>query len=102
MRRFDLLRTAQLDILDLVEYAETYSDRARDRITDTLFDGFERLAAFPGLGRSRSELGAGLRSFPLNSLRVTVYYRATPGTPDSVLIVRVLRQEREVASIDFE
>ncbi len=101
VRRFDLLRPAQLDILDLAEYAGEYSDRARDVLTDTLFDQFERLAEFPHLGRDRSEFAAGLRSLPVNRLRVTIYYFATPEDPDRVLIARVLRQERDVGPEAF-
>ncbi len=96
MRAYDLLPAAYADVLDLASFASEYSDAARDAITDGLFDAFERIAAFPGLGRDRSDLAPGLRSFPVNRLRATVFYVETPGSGDAVLIVRVLRQERHV------
>lgn len=96
MRAYDLLPAAVTDILDLAAFASEYSDRARDTITDGLFDAFERIAAFPSLGRNRSDLAPGLRSFPVNRLRATVFYVETPEGRDAVLVVRVLRQERHV------
>ncbi len=96
MRGYDLLRPAQLDILDLAEYAGEYSNRARDTLTDTLFDAFDQIVDFPEMGRDRGELAEGLRSFPLNRLKVTVFYFPMPRGQDRMLIARVLRQEREI------
>ena len=96
MRAFDLSPAALADVLDLAAFASEYSDRARDTLTDGLFDAFERIAAFPHLGRDRSDLAPGLRSFAVNRLRATVFYAATPDDRDAVRIVRVLRQERHV------
>ena len=96
MRSYDLLPRAREDILDLAASASAYTDEARDLLTDTLFDGFERLSDFPDLGRDRSELAPGLRSFPINRLKVTVFYFTTAEGRDRVLIARVLRQERDV------
>lgn len=96
MRAVDLLPEALADVLALAEFASEYSDAARDAYTDGSFDAFERLAAFPGLGRDRSDLAPGLRSFPVNRLRATVFYAEARGSVDAILIVRVLRQERHV------
>ena len=74
MRRYDLRRAAQDDILDLLTYAGRFSDEAADRFIDRLTDVFERLSEFPALGRARPELGPDLRSFPVNRLRVTIFY----------------------------
>ena len=101
MRSYDLLPSTRVDILALAEYASEYSDRARDLLTDTLFDCFERLFDFPELGRDRNELAPGLRSFPVNRLKVTVFYFATAEGRDRVLIARVLRQERDVGPSTF-
>ncbi len=102
MRAFDLLPAALDDVLSLAAFASEYSDAARDTLTDGLFDAFERIADFPGLGRDRSTLAPGLRSFPVNRLRATVFYTETPGTDGAILIVRVLRQERHVDPDAFQ
>ena len=96
-----MLPSAREDILNLAEYASEYSDKARDLLTDTLFDSFDRLSDFPELGRDRSELAPGLRSFSINRLKVTVFYFTAAGGRDRVLIARVLRQERDVGSSAF-
>ena len=100
MRRYDLDQRATDDILDLVEYAQSYSDAARDRLTDALVDAFEHLAEYPHSGRARPELAPALRSFSVNPLRVTVYYVAAPDG-NRVLIARILRHERDVGETDF-
>lgn len=94
MRAFDLSPAAVDDVLALAAFASEYSDAARDALTDGLFDAFERIAAFPGLGRDRGDLAPGLRSFPVNRLRATVFYDAAPG--GRLQVVRVLRQERHI------
>ncbi|MEM6287696.1 MAG: type II toxin-antitoxin system RelE/ParE family toxin [Bacteroidota bacterium] len=102
MRGYDLLAPARDDILDLVEYVGEYSEQARDRLTDTLVECFERVSDFPHLGRDRADLKEGLRSVALNRLRVDVFYYPIPHEEgDRVLIARVLRQERDVNAEDF-
>lgn len=96
VRAFDLLPAAVDDVLDLAAFASEYSDAARDALTDGLFDAVERIAAFPHLGRDRDDLAPGLQSFPVNRLRATLFYVATPDDRGAVQIVRVLRQERHV------
>ena len=101
-RRYDLLQAASDDILDLLAYVASYSDEASDRFVDALTDVFEKLAELPGMGRDRSYLVPGLRSFSVNALRVTVFYRETARASDRIEIARVLRQEREVTAAAFE
>lgn len=101
MRRFDLLASAQGDIVQLIEYAESYGDQAADAITDALFDCFERIAAFPHSGRARPDLADGLRSVPVRVLTVNVFYYVRGQGGDRVCIVRVLRQERDTDAEDF-
>ena len=90
------------DVLALAEYANSYRAAAGDALVDDLFDCFEDLVTFPHLGRARPELGASLRSFVLAKRRIIVFYMAQPDARDRVLIVRVLRQERDVSSGDFD
>lgn len=55
---------------------------------------FETLASQPTMGRERSELAEGLRSFPIG--RYVVYYLPWP---DGVDVVRVLHSARDVARL---
>ncbi|MDT0630540.1 type II toxin-antitoxin system RelE/ParE family toxin [Rubrivirga sp. S365] len=102
MRAYDLHERAVADLLDLAEFARAYDEEAGDELVDDVFDSFERLSAFPHLGRRRPELAPALRSFALNRRRVTVFYYAQPNAHDRVLIARVLRQERGVGASEFE
>ncbi|MCH7638270.1 MAG: type II toxin-antitoxin system RelE/ParE family toxin [Bacteroidetes bacterium] len=102
MEPYDLLPRAQKDFVDLATYASEYNDAARDLITDTLFDCFELLAEYPQIGRSREGLAPGLRSFPVNRLKVTVFYFPTTDATGPPLIARILRQERDISPEMFE
>jgi plasmid stabilization system protein ParE len=44
------------DLLDLWEYIAAENREAADRLIDTLYHHFDRLAAFPRLGHPRSDL----------------------------------------------
>lgn len=95
MSRLLILDSAMNDIVELTEYLTEYSDTAGDALTAVLSDCFERLGAFPMMGRERSEISPGVRSVPLNRLRVTVFYLFDP-EGDAVMISRVMRQERNL------
>ncbi len=101
VRRYDLLPGARDDLLHLADYASEYSDQARDVLTDALVDCFEALGDFPEMGRNREDLKPNLRSFPLQRLRVTVYYLTSDAKPNRVLIARLLRHRRDVQPRDF-
>lgn len=83
------------DVVELTEYLAEYSDTAGDTLTAALGDCFERLGAFPMMGRDRSEISPGVRSVPINRLRVTVFY-LFDAEADVVMISRVLRQQRNL------
>ena len=101
MSGYHLLPAAFDDLYDLVEYASSYDDAARDRLTDALVECFERLYEFPSLGRPREDLGPSVRSFPVNRLRVTVYYLADGDPGAEVLVARILRHEWRVTPEDI-
>ena len=98
---YDLLPSAIGDLLGLVEHVGDYGDEVVDRLTDALYDGFERLAEFPGLGRERGELAPDLRGFALNKQRVTIFYYEPSDARPRLSIVRVIRQSRDVTQADF-
>jgi toxin ParE1/3/4 len=66
-----------------------------DRFIDGLFASCHHLAVFPGMGRARDELAAGLRCFPHQ--RFSIFYRLHD---DALEIVRVLHASRDIDAID--
>ena len=98
---YDLSPDALNDVLELTERVGNYSDEALERFVDTLYDAFERLAAFPGMGKTREDLSPCLRSFPVNKHRVTIFYVEPDEARPFLLIARVFRQERDVGEDDF-
>lgn len=85
------------DIKEHFEYRKDYSDKAASRFAEHLITIISQFAHFGELGRSREELATGLRSFPVNRLKVTVFYFPSPHTTGLPLIARVLRQERDIS-----
>lgn len=67
---------------------------AADKYVDSLTDSFPPLISFPRLGRSREDLGPGLRSFPVKNCLVVYRLRK-----DLVEIVRVIRAGRDVYAL---
>ncbi len=63
-----------------------------DRYLDKLQEKALKLAEFPDLGRDRSELVKGLKSFPVD--RYNLYYQITD---TKLILVRVLRADRDIA-----
>ena len=82
---------AATDLLDLWLHVARDNLTAADRLLDRIGEVCTRLAARPGLGRSREELGPGVRSFPV--ARYVVFYRARP---DGIELARVLHGSRDL------
>ncbi len=92
MSRYEVSRRADADLATIWYYIAQDSLEAADRQLDRLFEAFERLAAFPGLGRRREDVSAGLRSFPLGNY--IIYYRQR--TKTAIRIVRVLHGAQRI------
>ncbi|MFZ1989687.1 MAG: type II toxin-antitoxin system RelE/ParE family toxin [Alphaproteobacteria bacterium] len=91
MPRSDLSDDALTDIADIVDYTNTQWGAAQaNRYVDSLEARFAQLAEFPFMGKDRSDVRQGLRSFPLTSH--VVYYEPKDF---GVLIVRVLHSSRD-------
>ncbi|MGK7894968.1 MAG: type II toxin-antitoxin system RelE/ParE family toxin [Xenococcus sp. (in: cyanobacteria)] len=56
---------AEEDLENINERIASYNPQAANRLLDKIGDKFETLASFPNMGKSRNELIAGLRSFPI-------------------------------------
>jgi plasmid stabilization system protein ParE len=92
MTPYTLAPEALQDLQELWDYIATENLDAADRMIDTLFAAFERLAAMPGLGHRREDL----TDRPLRFWTVDTYlvlYRAER-TP--IEIVAVTRGGRDI------
>ena len=56
MSGYVLSRDAERDLEDLWDYIAEENVEAADRLTARLFDAFEELGRFPGLGHKREDL----------------------------------------------
>ncbi|GMU38911.1 MAG: type II toxin-antitoxin system RelE/ParE family toxin [Phycisphaerae bacterium] len=88
-----VLRTplAEEDMVGIWRYISQGDPRQADRFFDKLHDTAETLAEFPSLGNSRPELGANVRSHPVD--RYVVYFRAMD---DGIEILRVFSAYRDI------
>jgi toxin ParE1/3/4 len=93
------LRVARSAVRDLDEIwaylAEKESIEVAERFVGLLTGRFSFLAKNPGVGRRRSELREGLRSFPVRNYRI--YYRQEKKGIVRILYVRhAARDERKL------
>lgn len=79
------------DLSEIWDYIAEDNETKADAFVDLIDQKFQALAAHPKLGRSRDELGEGLRSFPIG--KYIIFYRVIPS---GVEIVRVLHGSRDL------
>ena len=80
---------ARSDELDIWLHIATDNVGAADRILDRLDDVVRMPARHPAAGRSRSELGEGMRSHPVEAY--VIFYRHNDSTLTVVRILSALR-----------
>ena len=98
-----LSASVRADLKDVLEYRELYSDQAALRLADGFDQAIERLIQFPQSGSPREELGPEIRALVLNEFRLTLYDHVHVGeAATQVLVLRLLRQERDVGAEDLE
>lgn len=81
---------AQADILEIWDYIAEDSMVEADRWVDRLDDKLSLWATQPMMGRDRSELDPGIRSFPWG--RYVIFYLPLP---DGIDVIRVLHGSRD-------
>jgi toxin ParE1/3/4 len=91
MTRYRLSQRAERDLEDIWLYIAQNDELAADLMVGKIIDKFPMLAKFPGAGRQRDELMAGIRSFPVKPY--IIFYGLSQGV---VEIVRILHQSRDV------
>jgi toxin ParE1/3/4 len=84
---------ARNDIFDIWDYIADDSEAQADAFVDRLDTNFQLLARQPELGRIRTELAPGLRSFPVG--RYVVFYELMQ---DGIAVVRVLHSARDLGA----
>ena len=94
-----ILPAAEADVVALSEHHPDRSDRAARELADAIADAVQRPETLPEGGVARPDLGADIRAVHLNRLWTTLDYAVSdaPGGP-LVTVLRVLRQERDVAA----
>ena len=94
MAAFRFSRAAQADVTSIVTYIAKDSRRAAAGMLDRFEQQARKLAAAPGIGRSRAELRPRLRSAVGGSY--VIFYRTVT---DGFEIVRVLHGRRDIEAI---
>lgn len=95
MAKYRLSADARLDLLTSLRYvAERSSIETAHRLGQLIEQRFRLLAEHPLIGRPRSDLGDGLRSFPASSY--IILYRQFE---DGIEVVRVVHGRRDLESL---
>ncbi|MBI3650091.1 MAG: type II toxin-antitoxin system RelE/ParE family toxin [Acidobacteria bacterium] len=97
MNRLVISPQAKTDLLNLWAFAFYDDGQAADRLIEEFTAKFDTLLAFSEIGRSREDLGAGLRSFPLQ--RLVIFYRLIA---DGIEIFRVLQGRQNFEALFSE
>jgi plasmid stabilization system protein ParE len=97
MQKIFYTDSARADLIDAWLFVAEENLPAADRMLETIQGGIQLLAQQPLLGRDRSELRAGLRSWPTSTPYI-LYYVVEP---DGLTLIRVLHHARDVHSIDL-
>lgn len=90
MSRFRVLSRAQADLKDIREWIEQDNPPRAASFVAELVEHFGRLAEQPLIGRSRQEMGAGVRSMPHGDF--VIFYRPTR---TGISVYRVIHGRRD-------
>jgi toxin ParE1/3/4 len=87
---------AEMDVASIWQFFANNNLRAADAMLDRIEAAFDLLAQAPLAGRERNDLGANLRSFPVEGY--IVFY-----TPvfDGIEVVRVMSGRRDIGPADM-
>ncbi len=94
MNRFHITDQAKLDLEGIWLFIASDDIDAADGMITNIIARFSILADSPEMGRSRDELVAGLRSFPVENY--AVYYRKLAV---GIEIVRILHGARDIPAL---
>ena len=94
MQRVIKSTNARRDIEQIWQFTAEGSLAAADKLVDRFDRAIQLLLEHPGAGPDRSELAAGLRSYPIGSY--IIFYRAVPG---GIEIVRFAHGARDLPEL---
>lgn len=98
MKKYVLTNQAEADLADIWLHIAEDNIRAADRLIDSLYAAFVKLAQMPGMGRLRDELASeALRVWPVG--QYLIIYR--PETKP-LKIVRVVSGYRDLPALFIE
>ncbi len=87
------------DLTDAYAFLAGQSPKSADRLLDEVEVVVDLLIEFPGLGRPRDELRAGVRSFRVRRFRHLIFYRVTA---DAIVLLRILHGARDIERTPLE
>lgn len=93
-----LTKSAQDDVLDAWLHIASDSPANADRVLEAIEREAVTLAGQPLMGRSRPELGRGVRSWPTSTPYILFYLVGKAG---GITILRILHHARDIQRIEF-
>ena len=93
-KRFTLSAQARQDLKDIKDYIARDSLERAEKFVRSIDQRFQKLADFPGMGRSYEELAPTLRGFPIGNY--VVFYRPTE---QGIAIERILSGYRDLDTL---
>jgi toxin ParE1/3/4 len=94
MSNLRITEQGRADLDELWDWRAQHSEAAADALLDKIMTKAQLHAQFPGMGRPRDDLAAGLRSFV-----VSPYVVFFLPADDGIMIVRILHGSRDIDSI---
>lgn len=88
---------ARGDIISIWRYIAAADKDSADRLLDRFDQAIELLQQNPAMGRLRSDLGTGVRAFPVR--RYVIFYRPTP---QAIMILRLVHTAQDLEGLFFE
>ena len=88
---------AQTDLLEAWLFIAEENPPAADRVLDSIEQEATTLSLQPLMGRERTELAAGVRSWPTSTPYILFYIADEEG----ITVLRVLHHARDIQRIDF-
>ncbi|OYU30631.1 MAG: plasmid stabilization system [Comamonadaceae bacterium PBBC2] len=93
----EFARSAQTDLLEAWLFIAEENQIAADRVLDTIEHEAHLLLTQPLMGRARSELGVGVRSWPTSTSYILYYVVSSNG----IIVLRVLHHAPDVKQFHF-
>ena len=88
--------SAESDLLEAWLYLAEDSVTAADRMLDQIETEASRLLNQPSMGRERSELSPGMRSWPTSTPYILFYFPDEQG----IIVARVLHHARDIPAVE--